>query len=76
MTTNVNELSFAIRIADAADTGDTRALEMLAELDEEPALSGEVLLALIDGEAVAAISLTTVAWSPIHSWPPSTRSRC
>lgn len=54
MSTTVNELSFALRMADA---GDAPALERLAELDEEPALSGQVLLALIDGEPVAALSL-------------------
>jgi hypothetical protein len=40
-----------------AQPGDARALRILAELDEEPDLQGEALLALIDGEAVAAISL-------------------
>jgi hypothetical protein len=54
MTTTLNEFSLAIRIADAADA---RALQILAELDEEPALSGQVLLALIDDEPVAALSL-------------------
>jgi hypothetical protein len=54
MTTTLNELSLALRIADPADA---RALRMLAELDEEPDLDGEVLLALIDGEPVAAMSL-------------------
>jgi hypothetical protein len=36
---------------------DARALRILAELDEEPELTGDALLALIDGEAVAAMSL-------------------
>ena len=40
-----------------AQADDARALEILAELDEEPELSGETLLALIDGDAVAAMSL-------------------
>jgi hypothetical protein len=40
-----------------AQADDARALEILAELDEEPVLSGETLLALIDGDAVAAMSL-------------------
>ncbi len=40
-----------------AQPEDARALKILAELDEEPELSGETLLALIDGDAVAALSL-------------------
>ena len=40
-----------------AQADDAPALKMLAELDEEPELSGEVLMALVDAEAVAAISL-------------------
>ncbi len=40
-----------------AQADDARALKILAELDEEPELCGTTLLALIDGEAVAAISL-------------------
>jgi hypothetical protein len=40
-----------------AQADDARALKMLAELDEEPELSGVTLLALIDGDAVAAMSL-------------------
>jgi hypothetical protein len=40
-----------------ARADDARALKILAELDEEPGLSGETLLALIDGDAVAAMSL-------------------
>jgi hypothetical protein len=40
-----------------AESDDAFALHMLAELDEEPAFNGEALLALVDGEAIAAISL-------------------
>lgn len=40
-----------------AQASDARALRILAELDEQPELSGEALLALDAGEAVAAISL-------------------
>jgi streptomycin 6-kinase len=40
-----------------AQAGDAQALKILAELDEEPELSGETLVALIDGDAVAAMSL-------------------
>ena len=44
----------ALRQADVDDAG---ALRVLAELDEQPELSGGVLLALVDGEIVAAMSL-------------------
>jgi hypothetical protein len=40
-----------------ARADDARALRALAELDEERELTGDALLALIDGEAVAAMSL-------------------
>jgi hypothetical protein len=40
-----------------AHADDARALKILAELDEAPELSGDTLLALIDGHAVAAMSL-------------------
>jgi hypothetical protein len=40
-----------------AEADDAPALKILAELDEEPELSGETLVALMDGEAVAAMSL-------------------
>jgi hypothetical protein len=46
--------SVTIRYATAADRV---ALERLAALDSEPALAGDVLLAEVDGEAVAAIEL-------------------
>ena len=40
-----------------AEADDAPVLKILAELDENPEPSGAVLLALIDGEAVAAMSL-------------------
>jgi hypothetical protein len=40
-----------------ADDHDAATLHELAELDEQPGLTGDALLALIDGEAVAAMSL-------------------
>src|SRR5207248_8986053 len=40
-----------------AEADDARVLKMLAELDEERELSGDALLALIDGDVVAAMSL-------------------
>ncbi len=40
-----------------AGADDVRKVEDLAALDDAPVLKGEVLLALIDGEAVAALSL-------------------
>lgn len=42
-----------LRLADEPDTG-----RRLAALDDAPELEGEVLLALIDGAPVAALSLT------------------
>jgi hypothetical protein len=44
----------ALRIANAEDAS---ALRTLAELDEAPELDGEVLLASLDAEPVAAMSL-------------------
>lgn len=44
----------ALRLAEAEDA---RGLKILAALDEEPELTGHALLALIDGEAVAGMSL-------------------
>jgi hypothetical protein len=40
-----------------ATAEDAPSLRILTELDEEPELAGEVLLATVDGEAVAAMSL-------------------
>ena len=44
----------SLRLARPEDTG---ALHVLAELDEEPELSGDAIVAFADGEAVAALSL-------------------
>jgi hypothetical protein len=44
----------ALRLAGADDAA---MLHLLAELDEDSELTGDTLLALIDGEAVAAMSL-------------------
>jgi hypothetical protein len=44
----------ALRLAGAEDAEDVR---VLAELDEAPEPAGQVLLALVDGQAVAALSL-------------------
>jgi len=43
-----------LRLAGAAET---QVVRRLAALDDAPELEGQVLLALIDGEAVAALSL-------------------
>lgn len=40
-----------------AHTDEARVLHRLAELDDAPDLQGESLLALVDGEAIAALSL-------------------
>jgi hypothetical protein len=47
--------TLALRVA---DDHDTLAVRRLAALDDAPPLRGEVLLALVDGEAVAATSLS------------------
>ena len=49
----------ALRLA-GADDADT--LRRLAELDEAPELDGEVMLAVIDGEPAAAMSLSDGLW--------------
>lgn len=46
--------TFAIRVA---DDDDAPVVRRLADLDDARPLEGEVLLALVDGEAVAALSL-------------------
>jgi len=46
--------TLALRVADADEAPVVRRL---AALDDSPPLDGEVLLALVDGEAVAAVSL-------------------
>ena len=48
-------MSIELRIASGAR--DQAALRELAALDDARALGGEVLLALVDGEPVAAVSL-------------------
>ena len=48
------ETTVALRAANAEDA---KTLRELAELDEAPELDGEVLLATIDGEPIAALSL-------------------
>jgi hypothetical protein len=50
-----HEHTLALRIA---DDDDALAIRRLAALDDAPALQGQVLLALVDGEAVAATSLS------------------
>jgi hypothetical protein len=54
MTTTPHNPTLALRVArdDEAPT-----VRRLAALDDAPPLKGEVLLALVDGEAVAATSL-------------------
>jgi hypothetical protein len=41
-----------------ARTDETQVLHRLAQLDDAPDLDGEALLALIDGEPIAALSLS------------------
>lgn len=53
MTTS-NDYTLAIRLSRADDP----VLRRLADLDDAPPLVGEVLIALVDGEAVAASSLS------------------
>jgi hypothetical protein len=53
MTTS-NDHTLALRVA---DDDDALALRRLAALDDARPLRGEVLLALLDGEPVAAASL-------------------
>jgi hypothetical protein len=55
MTTSSNDQTLAIRVADDEDA---LAVRRLAALDDAPPLRGDVLLALVDGEAVAATSLS------------------
>ncbi|HJS93723.1 MAG TPA: hypothetical protein VJ741_05625 [Solirubrobacteraceae bacterium] len=52
--TNSNDHTLALRVA---DDDDAPVVRRLAALDDAPSLRGEVLLALVDGEAVAATSL-------------------
>jgi hypothetical protein len=50
-----NDHTLALRVA---DDHDALAVRRLAALDDAPPLRGAVLLALVDGEAVAATSLS------------------
>lgn len=52
---DVSPASIELRLARADES---RVLHSLAQLDDAPDLDGEALLALIDGEAIAALSLT------------------
>ena len=52
--TNSHNNTLALRVADADEAPVVRRL---AALDDSPPLDGEVLLALVDGQAVAAVSL-------------------
>jgi hypothetical protein len=54
MTTS-NDHTLALRVADDEDAS---AVRRLAALDDAPPLRGQVLLALVNGEAVAATSLS------------------
>lgn len=54
MTTTPHNPTLALRIA---RDDEAFMVRRLAALDDAPPLKGEVLLALVDGEAVAAISL-------------------
>ena len=53
MTTS-HDSTLALRLA---HPDETRVLRRLADLDDSTPLTGDVLLALVDGEAVAALSL-------------------
>jgi hypothetical protein len=53
-TTAARVHAVALRLA---DPGEAHVVRRLAALDDAPELDGRVLLALIDGEAVAALSL-------------------
>ena len=52
--TSPDQSTLALRTANADETP---AVRRLADLDDSPPLEGQVLLALVDGEAVAAVSL-------------------
>jgi hypothetical protein len=53
--TPAHKSTLALRLAHADETGLVRRL---ADLDDAPMLDGEILLALVDGQPVAALSLT------------------
>ncbi|MGZ4255619.1 MAG: hypothetical protein ACXVH1_40390 [Solirubrobacteraceae bacterium] len=52
---DVSAASIELRLAYADES---RVLHRLAQLDDAPDLDGDALLALIDGEAIAALSLS------------------
>jgi hypothetical protein len=49
------EKAVSLRLATPEDA---QSLRVLAELDEEPALAGQILVAMIDDEAAAAMSIS------------------
>jgi hypothetical protein len=55
MKNSNNNSTLALRVADVDDDSVVRRL---AALDDAPPLRGQVLLAVVDGEAVAAASLS------------------
>jgi len=52
--TSAHDSTLALR---PSHPDDAPALRRLADLDDAPPLDGEILLALVDGEPVAAVSL-------------------
>jgi len=54
MATSVNALAASVRFAHPEEAG---ALQRLAQLDDAPELAGEILVATIDTDVVAALSL-------------------
>lgn len=53
--TTTDTFTLAIRVAQSDEAGDLRRL---ADLDDAPPLAGQALVALLDGEPVAAMSLS------------------
>ncbi|HUA48126.1 MAG TPA: hypothetical protein VMA77_23005 [Solirubrobacteraceae bacterium] len=53
--TQTHKPTLAMRVAHADEADIVRRL---AQLDDAPTLSGEILLAVVDGETVAALSLS------------------
>jgi hypothetical protein len=54
MATSLNALAASVRFAHAEEAG---TLRRLAQLDDAPELAGEILVATIDADVVAALSL-------------------
>jgi hypothetical protein len=54
MATSLNALAASVRFAHPEEAG---ALQRLAQLDDAPELAGEILVATIDADVVAALSL-------------------